>query len=101
MNANPLDIIKKVDKELFENISKTKEISLEDGALSKKNKILIAIALDASHGAVNGVKALATLAIQNGATKPEILEAIRVANYISGVGSVYTAADALRDIFQQ
>ena len=99
MSANPLDIIKKVDSELFDNISKTREISLEDGALSKKNKILIAIALDASHGAVNGVKSLASLAMQNGATKEEIMEAIRVANYISGVGSVYTAANALKDIF--
>jgi len=98
MNANPLDIIKKVDNELFENMSKTREMTFEDGALTKKNKLLIALALDAAHGAVNGVKSLASQAMQNGATKEEIMEAIRVSNYVSGAGSVYTAANALKDI---
>jgi AhpD family alkylhydroperoxidase len=99
MNANPLDIIKKSGSDLFENISKTREMTLEDGALSKKNKLLIALALDAANGAVNGVKSLASQAMQNGATKEEIMEAVRVANYVSGAGSVYTAANALKDIF--
>ena len=98
MNANPLDIIKKVDNELFENMSKTRDMTFEDGALLKKNKLLIALALDAAHGAVNGVKSLASQAIQNGASKEEIMETIRVANYVSGAGSVYTAANALKDI---
>ena len=99
MNANPLDIIKKVDTELFDNISKTREMTYEDGALSKKNKLLIAMALDAAHGAVNGVKSLASQAMQNGATREEVLEAVRVANYVSGAGSVYTAASAFKDLF--
>jgi alkylhydroperoxidase/carboxymuconolactone decarboxylase family protein YurZ len=34
-----------------------------------------------------------------GATQAEIVEAIRVAQYISGVGSVYTAADAFKELF--
>jgi alkylhydroperoxidase/carboxymuconolactone decarboxylase family protein YurZ len=33
-----------------------------------------------------------------GATKDEIAEALRVAQFIGGVGSVYTAAEALRDV---
>ena len=99
MNANSLDIIKKVDNELFENMSKTRDMTFEDGALIKKNKLLIALALDAAHGAVNGVKSLASQAIQNGASKEEIMEALRVANYVSGAGSIYTAANAFKDIF--
>jgi len=67
--------------------------------LPKKFKILIAMALDASHGTVEGVKALAQAAIQAGATKEEVTEALRVTQYISGVGSVYTAARAFGDIF--
>ena len=98
MNEHPLDIIKKTDNELFENIFKTRGMTFENGALPKKFKLLIALALDASHGAENGVKSLALQAMQNGATKEEILEAVRVANYVSGVGSVYTAANGLRDI---
>jgi alkylhydroperoxidase/carboxymuconolactone decarboxylase family protein YurZ len=34
-----------------------------------------------------------------GATKEEIVEAIRVAQYISGVGSAYVVARALKELF--
>jgi alkylhydroperoxidase/carboxymuconolactone decarboxylase family protein YurZ len=37
---------------------------------------------------------LTQAATRAGATKEEITEALRVAEYISGVGSVYTAAQA-------
>jgi alkylhydroperoxidase/carboxymuconolactone decarboxylase family protein YurZ len=53
----------------------------------------------ASQGAVEEVKALAGQAMKAGATKEEIGEAIRVAQYICGVGSVYTAARAFKDMF--
>jgi alkylhydroperoxidase/carboxymuconolactone decarboxylase family protein YurZ len=46
----------------------------------------------------NGVKSLAQQAMEAGATHEEITEALRVANYISGVGSLYTAAQALNEI---
>ena len=49
-------------------------------------------------GADAGVESLARVAMQAGATKEEIAEAVRVAQYIGGVGSVYTAAWALRDL---
>ena len=38
-------------------------------------------------------------AMQAGATREEVMEALRVANYISGVGSVYTAAKAFNEMF--
>ena len=98
MNKNPLDIIKEHDNEFFNNVENSKTMALEDGTLAKKYKLLIALALDASHGTVNGVRSLAMQALANGATKEEIMESIRVANFISGVGCVYTAAEALRDI---
>jgi alkylhydroperoxidase/carboxymuconolactone decarboxylase family protein YurZ len=34
-----------------------------------------------------------------GATREEIVETLRVAKYICGVGSVYTAAWAFKDLF--
>jgi alkylhydroperoxidase/carboxymuconolactone decarboxylase family protein YurZ len=34
-----------------------------------------------------------------GATKEEILEVIHVVHYICGVGSVYTAAQGLQELF--
>jgi alkylhydroperoxidase/carboxymuconolactone decarboxylase family protein YurZ len=99
MTEYPLKIYEKLDPELLKNIEKSKEFVFSDGALPRKFKLLIALAFDASFGAVNGVKSLAQQAIEAGATQEEITEALRVANYISGVGSLYTAAQALNDLF--
>jgi len=55
--------------------------------------------LDASQGAVGGVTSLARAAMQAGASKEEIAEALRVAHYITGAGSIYTAARALNELF--
>ena len=99
MSRHPLEIFERLDPELLKLVGNTRELALAEGALPKKFKILIAMALDASHGTIEGVRALAQAAIQAGATKEEIVEALRVAQYISGVGSVYTAARAFEDIF--
>lgn len=98
MNQNPLEFIKENDQALFNNISASRNLAFQDGALSLKNKLLIALALDASHSAVNGVISLAKQALDAGATKAEIMDALRVTYFISGVGSIYTAAQALNEI---
>jgi alkylhydroperoxidase/carboxymuconolactone decarboxylase family protein YurZ len=59
----------------------------------------MAMALDASQGTEEGVRSLALQALNAGATKEEIMEAIRVAQYICGVGCVYTAASAFKGLF--
>jgi alkylhydroperoxidase/carboxymuconolactone decarboxylase family protein YurZ len=56
------------------------------------------MAFDAAHGAVNGVRALASAALQAGATHAEISEALRVAYHLSGVGALYTASQGLKDL---
>lgn len=99
MVGNPLKIFEMLDPELLKLVGNTRELALTEGALPKKFKLLIAMALDASHGTIEGVRALAQAAIGAGATKEEITETLRVAHYISGVGSVYTAAHALKDVF--
>jgi alkylhydroperoxidase/carboxymuconolactone decarboxylase family protein YurZ len=99
MAENPLKIIEKFDLELFKNVEATKTLALVDGALPRKIKLLMAIALDASHGTVEGVKSLTQQAVKSGATREEIMETLRVAQYISGVGCVYTAAHAFKDLF--
>ena len=98
MAGYPLKIFERLDPEFLKLVGNTRKLALADGGLPKKYKILIAMALDASHGAVEGVRALAQTAIQAGATKEEITETVRVAQYISGVGCVYTAARALEDV---
>jgi alkylhydroperoxidase/carboxymuconolactone decarboxylase family protein YurZ len=98
LSESPLKILEKLDPELLRVVENTRDLALADGALPRKFKLLIAMALDASHGTVQGVKSLAQAAAQAGATKDEIREAVRVTQYISGVGSVYTAAQALKEL---
>jgi alkylhydroperoxidase/carboxymuconolactone decarboxylase family protein YurZ len=99
MQEHPLKTLEKLDPKLLSLVEDTRQLALSDGALPKKFKLLIALALDAAHGAVDGVKSLAQAAMHAGATKEEIAEALRVAQYISGVGSLYTASRALRELF--
>ena len=99
MKKNPMETIKEFDNELFENIKNTRDLAFESkGILSLKTKLLIALALDASKGAVDGVKSLAIQAKKEGATLDELKEVLRITNYISGVGSIYTAARGLEEI---
>lgn len=99
MSKNPLNIIKESDSLLFDSIQSARDLALKEGVLSIREKALIAVALDASKGAVNGVKSLAKLALEAGATKEEVMEALRVAYFICGVGCIYTAAEALDEVF--
>ncbi|MCX6013398.1 MAG: carboxymuconolactone decarboxylase family protein [Chloroflexi bacterium] len=98
MLENPLKTIERIDPELFQIVEKARSLALAEGVIPRKYRILIALALDAAHGAADGVTSLARQAIAAGATKEEIAETLRVAMYISGVGSTYTAAHALKDM---
>jgi len=100
VTEHPLKIYEKLDPDLLKHIENSRDFVFADGALSRKFKLLIAMAFDASYGAVNGVKSLAQQALEAGATKEEIAEAVRVAQYLSGVGSVYTAAQGLKDLLE-
>ena len=99
MSENPLEIFETVDPELLELVNQTKDLALNDGVLPRKIKLLMAMALDASQGTVEGVRSLTELALKAGATRGEITEAVRVAQYICGAGCVYTAARAFRGLF--
>ena len=99
MADHPLKIFEKIDPELLKHVGDTNAFALADGALPRKIKFLIAMALDAAHGTVEGTRSLAEQAMKAGATKGEIVETIRVAQYVSGAGSVYVAARALKELF--
>jgi alkylhydroperoxidase/carboxymuconolactone decarboxylase family protein YurZ len=98
MPEHPLKLFEDLDPDLLKLVRETSEFAMADGALPRKFKLLIAMALDAAHGAVGGVEALAREAMAAGATKAEVAEALRVAQYVCGVGSVYTAAHALKKV---
>ncbi|HUJ69473.1 MAG TPA: carboxymuconolactone decarboxylase family protein [Syntrophorhabdales bacterium] len=99
MADHPLKVFERTDPDLRRLVESTNEFALAEGALPKKMKLLIAMALDAAHGAADGVKSLAGQALKAGATKEEIMEAIRVTQYVSGVGAVYTAARGFAQLF--
>ncbi len=98
MPEHPLKVIMEKDPKLFSLLGTTHDLAFSEGGIPMKYKLLIAMSLDAANGAVDGVKFLAIQAMQAGATKEEVMEAIRVTQYISGAGSVYTAASALNDV---
>ena len=98
MSENPLQVIKNEDPELVNLLDNSHELAFTEGGIPLKYKFLIAMSLDAANGAVEGMKVLAMQAMQAGATKEEVMQAVRITHYIFGVGSVYTAARALNDI---
>ncbi|MBI2853432.1 MAG: carboxymuconolactone decarboxylase family protein [Chloroflexi bacterium] len=100
MPENPLKIYEDLDPKFLDLVKDTRSLALADGALPRKTKLLIAMVLDAVHGASDGVRVLAQEALSAGATKEEIAEALRVAQYICGVGCVYTAAKGLKEVLK-
>jgi len=98
MDEHPLSTIKRLDPELMAQLTEAHSLVFCEGALPKKFKLLMAMAFDAAHGAQGGVRALAQHAIREGATAKEIVEALRVAYHLSGVGSLYAASLALKDV---
>ncbi len=93
-----LGTIMKIDPLFMDQVRKTEEMVYADGAVPRKMKLLIAMAFDATHGAVSGVRSLAQSAMEAGATRQEIAEVLRVACYLGGVGSLYAASTGLRDL---
>ena len=96
---HPLDVIGANDPVLLSEVDHARNLALEAGALSVKHKLLIAMALDAAQGASAGVRNLASQALNQGASRAEIMETLRVVNYICGAHGIYTAAEGLRDIW--
>ena len=98
MSGHPLNVIKEADPELFDRIQGTRDFAFRDGEISKKHKILIALAIDIAKNSESGIKSLALQALECGATKKEIMETVRLAHFICGGGSMYPAAQALKDV---
>ncbi len=101
MNEHPLAALQKLDPEMMSHLQTEDQLIYADGALPKKFKLLIAMAFDAAHGAEGGVRALANSALREGATKEQIAEALRVAYHLGGVGVLYIASRALKELAEE
>jgi alkylhydroperoxidase/carboxymuconolactone decarboxylase family protein YurZ len=98
MAEHPLSTLKKIDPEMMKRLAELDEFVYGSGVLPRKIKLLIAMAFDAAHGAENGVRALASAAMKEGATTQEIAEVLRIASHLSGVGALYIGSSGLRDV---
>src|SRR5512146_240560 len=79
-----LELIKDTDPEMFETISRLDEVILKDGAMSEKNKRLIAMCMAAQAQCEKCVDVHAKAAMYHGATKYEVMEALFVAMLVGG-----------------
>ena len=98
MSEHPLATIEVLDPELMAHLQTTEPLIFADGALPKQFKLLVAMAFDAAAGAEGGVRALANAALREGATMEQIAETLRVAYHLTGVGTLYTASRALKEL---
>jgi alkylhydroperoxidase/carboxymuconolactone decarboxylase family protein YurZ len=101
MAEHPLAALQKLDPQLVAHLQATDPLIYADGALPKRFKLLVAMAFDAAAGAEGGVRALANAALQAGASREEIAETLRVAYHLTGVGTLYTASRALKELVQE
>ncbi len=69
-------------------------------ALEPKFKLLIALVIDAEHGAVQGAIALGYRAIDLGASTISSFETLRVAYQICGNRALFTSAQVLYTLFK-
>jgi alkylhydroperoxidase/carboxymuconolactone decarboxylase family protein YurZ len=99
MSEHPLKVYERLDPEFLMHVEESHKFAMAGSALPMKFKLLLIMALDASHGAAQGVRANAAAALRAGATKEEIAETIKVVQYVCGVGSTYVAAHALENMF--
>ena len=95
-----MDSYKKIDPEVIKSFENLQDLALSEGELPQKIKLLIAMAIDAEHGALQGAIALGKRAIAVGATKEEIIETLRVAYYIGGTSALFTSAMTLQSLFK-
>jgi|Deesub1362A_J573_1020465.scaffolds.fasta_scaffold01177_16 alkylhydroperoxidase/carboxymuconolactone decarboxylase family protein YurZ len=98
--SDPLEVIDKLDSEALRKFREIEKIAFSEGKIPLKYKYLTAMALDALNGAAEGVRVLARASIENGATKEEIAETLRIVIYIGGAGALYTAANGLKDLIE-
>ncbi|MGI6434739.1 MAG: carboxymuconolactone decarboxylase family protein [Syntrophomonadaceae bacterium] len=85
------------DTELYRLSADSVTTAMAPGALDYKTKCLIVLALDALKGAAQGVKTVAEQARAAGATQAEIVEALRLAYFVSGMDIVKIGLNAFEE----
>jgi alkylhydroperoxidase/carboxymuconolactone decarboxylase family protein YurZ len=100
MSKNPVDTYREIDPESIKAYENLQGLAFSEGKLSQKTKVLIAMAIDAENGATQGAIILGQKAINLGASKEEIIEALRIAYFIGGTRAFFTNATVMQTIFK-
>ncbi|MCW4015438.1 MAG: carboxymuconolactone decarboxylase family protein [Candidatus Bathyarchaeota archaeon] len=100
MSKNPIDAYREFDPESIKSHENMQSLTFSEGELSQKIKVLIAMAIDAENGATQGAINLGQRALKLGATKQEIIEALRIAHLIGGTKAFFTNATVLQTLFK-
>jgi 4-carboxymuconolactone decarboxylase len=91
-----LELIKDTNPEMFDAISGMDEAVLKDGALSAKEKRLIAMAISAARQCGPCVDTHARAAMYIGATRQEVMEALFVCMLVGGAPTLAAAKNTIR-----
>ncbi|MDP4126260.1 MAG: carboxymuconolactone decarboxylase family protein [Bacillota bacterium] len=89
-----LKFLENNDPDFAQAIEKVFTSSMTPGALDLKTKLLIALALDAAHGAGQGVASIANQLRAQGTSNAEIAEALRIAYFAFGNSILVTSSAA-------
>ena len=96
-----LNKLKKEDECLFNVISALDEIVWQEGAVDRKTKKLIAIAIVASKGNAGGLeKQIRSGKKQFGITKEEVMDVLKVVLLTSGMQAFNSSLQVVYDIFE-
>lgn len=97
----PMQALLKHDPEMAEIYRQCDEIVLRDGALSAKHKMLIVMCIGAVRMCSECVAQSMKAALNLGATREEILEAIKVAFISGGAQTIQAAKKALETVLKE
>lgn len=100
MSKNPIDTYRECDPEIIKVYENLQGLTFSEGELTQKVKVLIAMAIDSENGATQGAIVLGQRALNLGATKQEIIEALRIAYFIGGTKAFFTNATVLQTLFK-
>ncbi|KLU67343.1 MULTISPECIES: carboxymuconolactone decarboxylase family protein [Desulfosporosinus] len=89
-----LKFLESSDPDFAQAIEKVFASAMTPGALDQKTKLLIALALDAAHGASQGVSSIAKQLRGQGTSDAEIAEALRIAYFAFGNSILATSSAA-------
>ncbi len=91
-----VELIREHSPELDRQNNADMEFLGSGSALGPREKLVIAMVLDAAANKPNGVRSYAEKAVKAGATKEQILDALKILRMFWGRPALVTGAEALR-----